>query len=176
MFALAAVLLAPATAWGHGASVPPPVWELDLKGSWISIGGRPKTGGFTPILEGRRLFAVHDRVRLSVGLDAGAFGFASGEPRTLGVFGGLTIGVAARPWTALAVSFQAAMDVGRLPVCNAWGLCLRYIGLYPAAALGAAWSLDGRFAVGGSLTVRGVNTIAWQGASWEPGLYGRAAW
>jgi hypothetical protein len=151
-------------------------WEVDLRGARVVLGDARTTGGFMPQVAGRRAFAIAPWADVSVGAEVGVFGLGD-EARWIGILGGPTVGASVRPASGpVALGLTVGGDFGRLPVCNAWGLCVRYVGFFPAFSAGATYYASKAFAAGASLSARPVITLAWQGASWEPSAHVRAFW
>jgi hypothetical protein len=150
--------------------------EIDVRAAYVVLGGERATGGLMPLAAARHTWLLSDVGDVAVGAEFGAFGFGS-ETRWIGILGGPTVSGSARPWSGpVAVSLAFAASVGRIPVCNDWGLCLRYVGLFPSANLSVAYYTNRVLAIGASCSVRYVDTLAWTGASWEPSVIGRFWW
>lgn len=159
-------------------TVPRP-WSAGLSAAYVILGpeGR-RTGGLMPALAVRRIWALSDAVQLGVGVRVGAFGFAD-ETRWLGWLGGLAVEAEIRPARsapALSIPIAVRLEGGRVPVCNSWGLCLRFVGLYPALETGLSYRLGGTAAVSTVIAARYVRTLAWEGVSVEPALGAQLSW
>lgn len=156
----------------------PPRWEIDVKAAYVVLGARAAhaTGGIMPSVTGLRRWPVRDAVDVGIGADVGLFGLG-GDARWLGVLGGPAAAVRVMPFRApLSFELAARLDFGRIPVCNAWGLCLRYLGLFPAVEAGAAYLSTQHVAVVATCGVRFIRTLAWSGVSVEPAAAGRIFW
>lgn len=166
-FAFAAVTLATGTAAAEESQR----FRVDASVGYVMLGGKPQTGGAAPSLSGRALLRVNERVTAGAGGGVTAFGFMGGA-RWVAVLGGPVFSIGAR-LSSVVVECEASFDFGRVPVCNAWGLCLRYWGMFPRLGAHAGYQVHERFAVGGSVSVRVVNTLGWSGVSFEPAITGR---
>lgn len=149
-------------------------WATEARASYVVIGGGRPTGGMMPSFVAKRSWALAEHVDLAVGAHFGMFGFGGGTS-WLGVLGGPAAWVAWRP-SSISFTLGANADVGRVPVCNAWGYCMRYIGLFPAGELATSWAASSRFDMTVTLDVRAVSTWGWSGATVEPGVGGRVWW
>jgi hypothetical protein len=154
----------------------PKPWSVDASVSWVVLGGKRTTGGFAPTLAGRHEWQLGELVRLQLGLSASVFGF-SDDSRNIGFFVGPTVGIGVDPkkW-GLTGAATIAGDYGRAPVCNDWGLCLRYWGLWPKGTVAVAYAPSESLAVVAGLSARFVDTLGWSGFSWEPAVGGRVQW
>lgn len=160
---------------GAAERTPDRRWEIDVRAAYVVLGDAVLTGGLMPVVAARHAWAL-GRADVFVGAELGAFGLGDGT-HLVGVLGGPTVGGSLRPWGgAVATGLEVAAGIGRIPVCNNWGLCVRHVGLFPAATITGAWYAGKLAAVGAFLTVRYVNTLAWEGASWEPGARGIVFW
>jgi hypothetical protein len=153
-------------------------WEIDLSGRYVVIGGAVTTGGIMPQFAARHTWPISGWFDIHAGAQIGAFGFAD-EGRWLGILGGIQVGAYTRP-TKIPLRFGLTFvaDGGRIPVCNDWGLCIRFNGFYPAGVVEATiyeipWKVT---AMSASLSARRVNSLAWSGWSFEPTLGGRFYW
>ncbi|WP_437764699.1 hypothetical protein WMF27_33940 [Sorangium sp. So ce281] len=173
---LVALSLLPAVARAEEGA--PPRWEIDVKATYVVLGSRATraTGGIMPSVTGLRRWPVRNAVDIGIGADVGLFGLG-GDARWLGLLTGPTAAVRGRPFRA-PVSFELAarLDFGRIPVCNAWGLCLRYLGFFPAMEAGAAYLSTQHVAIVATCGVRFIRTLAWSGVSVEPAAAGRIFW
>jgi hypothetical protein len=151
-------------------------WSVDVSASLVVLGDKRPTGGIAPTLAGRYQWELGELLRLQLGLSAAAFGFGD-ELRNAGFFVGPTasIGLDLKEW-GLSGSAMLTADWGRAPVCNDWGLCVRYWGLWPKGTIAAAYAPIETFAVVGGLSARIVDTLGWGGVSWEPTAGGRLLW
>lgn len=147
------------------------VWSLDVGGGYVVLGGNPTTGGIAPSGRWQRCWSPSTVIDLGLGVEASAFGFGGGS-RWIGFVGGL-VGSASFRFGGAGIEFQAAADAGRIPVCNAWGLCLRYWGVFPRTALVVTYAVGGITRLGVSLSGQYVNTLGWTGWSAQPGLFVR---
>lgn len=155
-----------------------PRWHVDVKAAYVVLGAHAAraTGGIMPSVAALHVWPVREAVNIGVGADIGLFGLG-GKARWLGVLGGPT--AAARimpfrmPWT---FELSARLDFGRIPVCNTRGLCLRYLGFFPAVETGAAYQPAEHVALVASCGLRIIRTLAWSGASVEPAAAGRIVW
>lgn len=163
-------------AWPVSAAAEPPrAWTIGVRPAYVFMGSKRPTGGLMPRFEVLRSWTTGSGVSVALGAGFGAFGF--GEPdalRWLGILGGPIVGVSGRPWAA-PIEARAALhiDAGRVPTCNAWGLCILYSGFYPAAEVTLAWAPSNSASVGASLVTRRVSTIGWSGFNVEPSITGR---
>lgn len=178
LFAAPIIALAPVA---HGAELTPsePLanrWEAEVRGARVVLGDEHQTGGFMPQVAARRVWAVASWADVGLGAEFGVFGFGD-ETHWIGVLGGPTVSGSVRPWSSsVAIGLEVGGDFGRIPVCNDWGLCLRYVGFFPSFSAKATWYASKAFAIGAALSGRPVMTLAWQGASWEPSVHVRAFW
>ncbi|WP_434042791.1 MULTISPECIES: hypothetical protein [Sorangium] len=156
----------------------PPPWQVDVKAAYVVLGASATraTGGIMPSVTGMRRWPLRDAVDIGLGADAGLFGLG-GDARWLGILGGPAASARVMPFRApVSLELTAWLDFGRIPVCNAWGLCLRYLGFFPAAELGAAYLSTQHVAVVATCGVRFIRTLAWSGVSVEPAAAGRIFW
>ncbi|WP_437753728.1 hypothetical protein [Sorangium sp. So ce1389] len=156
----------------------PPRWQVDVKAAYVVLGAHAAraTGGIMPSVTGMHRWPLRDAVDIGIGADVGLFGLGGGA-RWLGLLGGPTASARVMPFRVpLSFELTARLDVGRIPVCNAWGLCLRYLGFFPAAELGAAYLSTQHVAVVATCGVRFIRTLAWSGVSVEPAAAGRISW
>lgn len=129
-----------------------------------------------PSLTGWRFWPIREAIDIGVGADIGAFGLG-GSGRWIGVLGGPASIARFRPLRApLSFELAARLDFGRIPVCNDWGLCARYLGFFPAVEAAAAYAWPQHLAIAVHCGVRAVKTLAWSGAAVEPALAGRLFW
>lgn len=156
------------------ANAEPRTIDIAASASYVVIGGGRNTGGLMPSIAWRWTWQAR-AADLSLGAHLGLFGFG-GSPRWMGVLGGPTAAIAWHPRSAWTVGVGVDVDVGRLPVCNAWGLCLRYIGVFPAGSVGGAYVLANHVEATAALTVRAVSTLGWTGATFEPAAGARFFW
>lgn len=150
-------------------------WSLDASAAYVVIGGSPSTGGIMPAVTFRRTWAPTESVTLGAGVGLGVFGLG-GDSRWIGVLGGPVVSASWRPWTPpLSLTASFAADFGRVPRCNAWGWCMRWIGFFPAPSAGLSYD-SGRLGASAAVAVRVIST--WEGAtvSVEPALAGRVSW
>lgn len=139
----------------------------------VVIGDRYTTGGVFPQAFVRGAWSPYPWLDLHAGAGFGVLG-PERELRDVGFLGGPEVGARARPWAGpVAVGLSVAFDIGRMPVCNEWGLCPRFVGIYPATTLSVGYETAQRLAFGGTLTMRHIETLAWTGQSWEPAVVGR---
>ncbi|AGP40213.1 hypothetical protein SCE1572_40345 [Sorangium cellulosum So0157-2] len=173
---LLALSLAPTGARAEESASPR--WEIGVKAAYVVLGGRATraTGGIMPSITGLRRWPIREAVDIGIGADVGLFGLG-GDARWLGVLGGPAAAIRAMPFRApLSLELTTRLDFGRIPVCNAWGLCLRYLGLFPAVEAGAAYLSTQHVAIVATCGVRFINTLAWSGVSVEPAAAGRIFW
>ncbi|MDI1484080.1 hypothetical protein [Polyangium sp. y55x31] len=157
------------------AHADPDSWQFDVKASYVVLGdhARRSTGGLMPSLTARRTFALRENVSLGLGAHLGAFGLFR-DAAWMGILGGPLLGAGYRPSRApLSFELAAHLDFGRVPICNAWALCSRYLGLFPALHLGIAYTLAKHLALVAACSVRFLRTLAWTGISMEPAVAGR---
>lgn len=150
-------------------------WDAEARAAYVVLGGARQTGGLMPSLAARRSWQVGEKVSVSVGGRFGIFGLGGGA-RWIGVLGGPMAAMAWRAAPAWSLSVGVDGDVGRVPVCNRLGLCLRFIGLFPAAEAAVGYAAWNHVDVTATLAVRAVNTLAWSGPTFEPALGGRFYW
>lgn len=129
---------------------------------WLGPPERP-TGGASVSLGGRYSWPLGKRAMLDAGLSAETFGFAGGS-HWMALIVGPSAGVSVSPVEGLRLGLDFDVPYGRVPVCNDWGLCLRYWGIYPGAALHALYGGETVGAVV-DVTVRLVDTLGWTGIS-----------
>lgn len=159
------------------ARAKPGEWQVDAKASYIVLGALATraTGGLMPSLTAWYIWPVR-AVNIGLGADFGVFGLGGGA-HWMGVLGGPTVGVRAHPRSVpLSFELSARLDFGRIPVCNNWGLCLRYVGFFPAGEAGVAYSPTTKVAAVAACGVRFIQTIAWTGVSVEPAASARIFW
>ncbi|MDI3284645.1 hypothetical protein [Polyangium sp. 15x6] len=157
------------------AHADPHPWQFDVKASYVVLGDHAQrsTGGLMPSLSARRTFALRENVSLGLGANLGAFGLFR-DAAWMGILGGPLLSASLQPSRApLSFELAAHLDFGRVPVCNAWGLCSRYLGFFPAIHLGIAYTLAKHLALVAACGVRVLRTLAWTGASVEPAVSGR---
>ncbi|WP_437948619.1 hypothetical protein WME98_49890 [Sorangium sp. So ce296] len=171
--ALAAVLLLVGSAAAQERRNERP-WSVELGATHVALGDRHPTGGWTPTIAARRWWPASERGRVSVGLAVAAFDFSSF--RWLGVLAGPELGADYRISESWRVGGGLALDAGRIPVCNDWHLCLRYWGLFPRAQAGLTYEPAPGASMSFGLGARYVNTLAWEGISWEPTASARFGW
>jgi hypothetical protein len=172
----AALLLVPSSVRAEERATA--AWQLDAKASYVVLGARAAraTGGIMPSLTGWYTWPIREAIDLGLGADLGVFGLG-GTAHWIGVLGGPTAAARFMPFSIpLSFELSARLDIGRIPVCNAWGLCLRYVGFFPAAEAGAAYQWTPRVAATATCGVRILQTLAWSGATVEPAVAGRVFW
>ena len=151
-------------------------WQAELNAATLSV--RPPVGGV--LAGGRHVWRVGGW-GLGAGGELAVFGLGAG-PDWIGVLGGPTIAVETPPMRLPArmgvatVTLGAAADAGRLKVCNTWGICPHFRGLYPSATLGARYVAHKHFDTGLAITARWIRTYVYEGISWEPVVGGRFFW
>jgi hypothetical protein len=156
----------------------PAAWEVDAKVSYVVLGAHAAraTGGIMPSLTGLHLWPLGEAVVIGIGADVGLFGLG-GVARWIGVLGGPTATGRFMPFSMpLSFELSVRLDFGRIPVCNAWGLCLRSLGFFPAIEAGVAYRFTQHVAAAATCGVRIIQTLAWSGASVEPAAAGRVFW
>ncbi len=171
VWAFSAVVLLARIAEGSEANP----WQVDLRGSHVVLGGERETGGFMPVLAAQKSFEVAKDLRLGIGGDVGLFGLG-GAPRWIGFLAGPTGSISYQASKAIGLGARLSSGLGRIPVCNDWGLCLRYWGLFPSFAATGTYTPRDNISFELSMAGRYVNTLAWSGASWEPSLGARFSW
>jgi hypothetical protein len=168
-FAVALLLTAPAAAVEQQRP-----WSVDVGATYVMLGDEHTTGGWTPTLAGRRWWSTSERARISAGITAVAFDFRS--LHWLGFMAGPEVGGDYRLSRSWRAGGELALDGGRIPVCNAWHLCLRYWGVFPRARAGVTYEASPGVSMTAGLGVRYVNALGWSGVSWEPGATARFGW
>lgn len=162
------VLAAPARADDEGKGL-----EVDARLSIAVLGWDRPTGGPMPAVEVRKAWALDGVWKVAVGAQVGLFGLGD-DPHWVGVMGGPTVAVRAAPWhNGLELGLGMSADFGRLPVCNSWGLCLRYVGFFPGVAASIAYNTQAHSSFGVTVAVHDVDTLAWHGAMTVIGAFGR---
>lgn len=140
-------------------------WSAEARSGWAVLGpGERPTGGLTLGAAAR----YSSRVGESWGWHAGASMDAVGVGDSwhwLGIVGGPDAGVWAR-LDPVRVELTLELPYGQLPVCNDWGLCLRYWGIYPGANVRAAWQPSDAAVLGAELGGLYVDTLGWTGVGW----------
>lgn len=170
------ILLVPTSAEAEERRAPG--WQLDVKTAYVVLGAHAAraTGGIMPSLTGARTWPLDETVDISLGVDVGLFGLG-GPARWLGALGGPTASARVMPFRVpLTFELWARGDLGRIPVCNARGLCFRYVGFFPAAEAGVAYRWDPHLAAAANCGVRFIQTLAWSGVSVEPAVTARVSW
>ncbi len=147
-------------------------WEIEGHFAYAVYGSNHPTGGIMPTLEGRHLWKINDTLSWHLGAGIGAFGL-SDNAHWIGVIGGPTIGARAQWKNGLGLGLSFAADFGRIPICNAWDLCLRYVGFYPALVPSITYATESHVSFGFACPVRYVNTLGWEGVAVEPAAIGR---
>jgi hypothetical protein len=153
-------------------------WQLDVKAAYVVLGAHAAraTGGIMPSLTGWRIWSVGEAVDIGVGADAGLFGLG-GVAHWIGVLGGPATTARVMAFSMpLTFELSARLDFGRIPICNAGGLCLRYLGFFPAAEAGVAYRSTQNIEAVATCGVRVIQTLAWSGVSVEPAVAGRIFW
>ena len=147
-------------------------WSADARTVYaFTLGARP-TGGLMPTAE-FSYWRLGESASVAVG---GSVGVLVDQPRWLGVLGGVAASLRGRPWSVVELSATAHIDGGRIPICNAWGLCLQYSGFYPAIAGSALYVPSERVSVGTYIGIRYVKTLGYTGPWFEPAIVGRINW
>ena len=155
----------------------PDPWQFDVKASYIVLGDHAarSTGGLMPSLTARRAFPLRENLSLGLGAHLGAFGLFR-DAAWIGVLGGPLLSASVKPSRApLSFELAAHLDAGRVPLCNPWGLCARYLGFFPALHLGLAYTLAKHLALVAACGARFLRTLAWTGFSVEPAISGRVS-
>lgn len=156
----------------------PSAWQIDAKATYVVLGAHAAraTGGIMPSLTGLHLWSLSEATDLGIGADIGLFGLG-GVAHWIGVLGGPMATARVMPLRApLTLELSVRFDFGRIPVCNRWGLCLRYLGFFPDVDAGVAYKLTPRFGAAVTCGVRVIQTVAWSGVSVEPAAAGRIFW
>jgi hypothetical protein len=153
-------------------------WSVEVGASLVALGNERPTGGWSPSLSARRVlwrpdgemgrWSVHGGARVS------AFNFSSW--RWLALVAGPTSSVEARVTRNWSAGLDLSLDLGQIPVCNDGDICLRWWGLFPRAQVGVTYEAAPGVSVTAAVGVRYVNTLAWEGVSWEPAAVGRFGW
>jgi hypothetical protein len=160
----------------HAAAEETPRWRVGARSNYVILGAKRFTGGLMPSLEATHAWTVRESVAIAAGASLGAFGFGE-SARWLGVLGGPLVAVRSQPWSVpLELEGRVHVDFGRVPTCNAWGLCLLYSGLFPAAAAALSYLPSPRASLAASCGLRRVSTLGWSGFSVEPGIAGTVSW
>jgi hypothetical protein len=152
--------------------------QLDVKASYVVLGAGAAraTGSIMPSLTGWHTWPVHEAIDLGLGADLGVFGLGGGA-HWIGVLGGPAAAAGITPFNMpLTFELSARLDFGRIPVCNAWGLCFRYLGFFPAAEVGMNYRSTQHLAAAATCGVRIIQTLAWSGVTVEPAVAGRIFW
>lgn len=106
-------------------------WQVDAGATYVMLGDQHPTGGWTPTVTARRWWPTSERARVSAGVGAAAFGFSS--LHWLGFLAGPEVGGDYRLTESWRAGGAIAADMGRIPVCTNWDLCMRHWGLFPRA-------------------------------------------
>lgn len=107
-------------------------WSLSAEVGYTILGpSRHQTGGTSPGASLTYRHAITTTWSMLGGARFQMIGIESGA-RWIGILGGVGAGVELHASHSFATNASAHIDAGRLPVCNTWGLCLRFNGLYPA--------------------------------------------
>jgi hypothetical protein len=170
------ILLVPTSARAEERA--PAAWQLDVKASYVVLGARAAraTGGIMPSLTGFHLWSLREAVDIGIGADVGLLGLG-GIAHWIGVLGGPTATARVMPFSEpFTFDLTLRLDFGRIPVCNEWGLCLRYVGFFPAAEAGVAYRPTQHLETAATCGVRVIQTLAWSGVSVEPAAAGRIFW
>lgn len=174
-----AVVVIPLVSTGAQAEErAPAAWQLDVKAAYVVLGAEAvrATGGLMPSVTAFHLWSLRETVDIGIGADVGLFGLG-GVARWIGVLGGPMATARVMPFRIpLTFELSARLDFGRIPVCKAWGLCLRYVGFLPAAEAGVAYESTPHVAAVAACGVRFLQTIAWTGVSVEPSVSARIFW
>lgn len=147
-------------------------WEIEGHFAYEVLGGHRPTGGIMPTLEARYVGALSEVASWTVGVDLGVFGLSDAS-HWIGVLGGPTVGVRGQWRNGLGLGLAFNADFGRLPVCNDWDLCLRYIGFFPALVPSVTYATESHISFGIACPLRYVNTLGWEGIAFEPAVLGR---
>lgn len=143
------------------ASARPGEWQVETKASYIVLGARAAraTGGLMPSLTARHTWPL-GKASLALGGDIGLFGLG-GDASWMGILGGPIIGIGARPFSvSISLELSAHLDFGRIPVCNLWGLCLRFLGAFPLVQAGMSYAATEYIAAVAACGVRIIQTLA----------------
>jgi hypothetical protein len=148
-------------------------WEIGVHLEYEVIGAHRATGGAMPQVFVQHWWSLIDKTLfVAAGADLGVFGFGA-DSHWIGVLGGPTVAVALAPWDKpVAIGLKFAMDFGRIPVCNAWDLCLRYVGAFPTGEFRLVWFPSENTGFGVNIAGEYVNTVAWEGVGIRTGATG----
>jgi hypothetical protein len=132
------------------------------------------TGGLKPTAEFSFLLPIA-AVDLRVGAE---FGFTVDNPRWMALMGGLFVSAGGRPVAPVPIVVNASLhlDAGRVPVLNSWGLPLNYSGIYPGAALTAAYQPAPLWQIGLRAGAWWVDSYSWSGPPLDEGIWMRLEW
>lgn len=152
-------------------------WSADVAPGWTWIGHGRQTGGLTPSIALWRSWHPRDAADLAVGGDVSAFGFGAGS-HWFAVLTGPAARASWRPLKPLAVGLAAHLDVGRIPVCNAWqpAACVRFWGFYPAFGADVSYDVGAHASAVGGVDVRVIRTWLWSGPSANLHAGARFSW
>ncbi len=122
------------------------------------------TGGIMPEVGVERTIGGGAGYSVGAAASCGAFGFGNFP----GVLCGVTPTLTAHPAKSLHVPLTLGVDIGRIPVCNTWGMCFYYIGVYPEASVGMRYDVRKTWSAELRVRARYVSTYGWSGISWQP--------
>ncbi|WP_437591477.1 hypothetical protein [Sorangium sp. So ce1000] len=149
-------------------------WSIEVGATHVALGDQHPTGGWSPTIAARRWWPASERARISAGVGASVFDFSSWH--WMAVLVGPEAGGDYRIGGSWRAGGSLAADMGQIPVCNDWHLCVRHWGLFPRAQAGVTYEASPGVWVGIGLGIRYVNTLSWEGISWEPGATARFGW
>ncbi|WP_434042217.1 MULTISPECIES: hypothetical protein [Sorangium] len=169
--AAAALLVGPAAAQ---EATKERAWSAELGVTHVVLGDLHPTGGWTPTASARRWWPASERARVSAGVSLAMFDFSS--LHWLGMLAGPEAGLDYRLSESWSADLALAVDFGRVPICNNWDLCVRFWGFFPRARVGLTYEASPGVSTSLGLGVRYVNSMAWEGLSWEPVASARFGW
>lgn len=150
-------------------------WSAEARSGWAVLGPAERpTGGLTLGAAGRYTGRLGETWGWHAGASLEAVGVGDSW-HWLGIVGGPEVGTWARIGSA-RVEATLELPYGQLPTCNDWGLCLRYWGVYPGAALRAAWQPSDAAVLGAELGGLYVDTLGWTGVGWTARAVGALSW
>ncbi|WP_438029055.1 hypothetical protein [Sorangium sp. So ce233] len=149
-------------------------WSVEAGATYVALGDQRPTGGWAPTIAARRWWPAAQRARVSAGIGAAAFGFSS--LHWLGFLAGPEVGGDYRLSESWRAGGTLAADMGRVPVVTNWGYPMRYWGLFPRVQIGATYEPSPGVSMSAGLGARHVNTLAWEGVSWEPAARASFGW
>ncbi len=145
-------------------------WAVTARSGYSYLGpSKRPTGGMTITATGERVWPLGEAASVGFGPSLTAFGFETGG-RWLAILGGPSASIRSRVAGPVGAGLALHLDAGRLPTSNAWGLCMLYSGLFPAAVGSLRYAPSDRIAVDATGGARVVRTLGWSGAGGEGGV------